>query len=101
WFSLFPGWPPPPPLLARPSRHRIGDYQELRSASFKPARETRFLRRRNTLRPGRSPLLETFTAIYRASLCRLERNRRLFPALRAYRLGLDTLHAAGTRCCAR
>ncbi len=61
----------------------------------------RYLRRRDALRPGRSPLLKTFTAIYRASLCWLERNRRFFSALRAYRLGFDTLYAAGTSRCAR
>jgi hypothetical protein len=100
-FPFFRAGPPPRLLLAQITRFRIGDYQELRSASFKSACETRFLRRRNTLRPGRSPLLETFTAIHRASLCRLERNRRFFSALRTHRLGFDTLHAAGTGCCAR
>jgi hypothetical protein len=100
-FPFFRAGPPPRLLLAELTRHRIGDYQELRSASFKPPCETRFLWRRNTLRPGRSPLLKTFTAINRPPLCWLERNRRFFSALRAYRLGFDTLHAAGTRCCAR
>ena len=57
---------------------------------------TRFLRRRDTLWSGRPPLLETFAAIYRASLCWLERNGCFFSALRAHRLGFDTLYAAGS-----
>ena len=68
---------------------------------FQATCATRCLRCRDTLRPRRSPLLKTFTAIYRASLRWLERNRSFFSALRAYRLGFDTLHAAGTLCCAR
>src|SRR5271169_294080 len=61
----------------------------------------RRLRRRDTLWPNRSPLLETFAAIDGAPLCRLERNRRFFSALRANCLGLDSLYAAGTRSSAR
>ena len=61
----------------------------------------RLLRRRDTLWPDRSPLLETFAAIDGASLCRLERNRRFFAALRANCLGFDSLYTAGTSTCAR
>ena len=93
-FSLFSGLAPRPPIWYQ---HRNSNCRELRSACFKPSRtKTRFLRRRDALWPGRSPLLETFAAIYRASLCRLERNGCFFSALRAHRLGFDTLYAAGT-----
>jgi hypothetical protein len=68
---------------------------------FQTITKTRFLRRRDALWPGRSPLLKTFSAIHRASLCRLEGNGCFFSALRTHRLGLDTLHAAGTCRCAR
>ncbi len=98
---VFPFFRAGPALRWPNSRHRFEDYQELRSANFKPSIETRLLRRRDALWPGRSPLLKTFAAIYRASLRWLERNRCFFSALRAYRLGLDTLYAAGTGCCAR
>lgn len=46
--------------------------------------------------PDRSPLLETFAAIHRASLCGLERDRRFFTALRANGLGFHSLYAG--RC---
>jgi hypothetical protein len=45
--------------------------------------------------------LETLAAIHRTSLCRLERNRRFFSALRADGLGFDSLYAAGTSTSAR
>ena len=41
--------------------------------------------RRCASRAGRTPVLKTFPAIHRAPLCGLERNGRLFSALRADR----------------
>jgi hypothetical protein len=49
---------------------------------------------RSTLCANRSPLLETFAAIYRTSLRGLERNGCFFSALRAYRLRFDALRGA-------
>ena len=98
-FSLFSGLAPRPPV---PYKHRNSNCRELRSGlSQAITKKTRFLRRRYALWPGRSPLLETFAAIYRSSLCRLERNGCFFSALRTHRLGFDTLYAAGTSCGAR
>lgn len=53
--------------------------------------------RRCAGRSGSAPVLEAFPAIDRAPLRGLERNGRLFSALRADRLGFYALHAAGTR----
>src|ERR1700723_3847946 len=98
-FSLFSGLAPRPPV---PYKHRNSNCRERRSGlSQAITKKTRFLRRRYALWPGRSPLLETFAAIYRSSLCRLERNGCFFSALRTHRLGFDTLYAAGTSCGAR
>jgi hypothetical protein len=44
-----------------------------------------------------SPLLETFAAVYRAALGRLEGNSGFFSALRANGLGLDPLKSSGNR----
>src|ERR1700728_974718 len=91
--SLFSGLAPRPPIS---NKHRNSNCRALRSACSEPSRtKTRFLGRRDALWPGRPPLLETFAAIYRASLCRLERNSCFFSRLRAHRLRFDTLYATG------
>jgi len=52
--------------------------------------------RRCASRAGRTPVLKTFPAIHRAPLCGLERNGRLFPALRADRFCFYPLYASRT-----
>ena len=75
-----------------------------------PREETRYLPRsgchryaadsqlgRGALRADGTPVLKTFPAVDRATLCGLEGNGRLFAALRADRFGLYALDASGTR----
>jgi hypothetical protein len=79
-----------PPASVRPG-HQCPAY-------LKPATQPAVrLSLRSTLCADRSPLLETFAAIYRTPLCGLERNGCFFSALRAYRLRFDALRAVRTR----
>jgi hypothetical protein len=55
--------------------------------------------RRCASRADRTPVLKTFPAIDRAPLCGLERNGRLFPALRADRFCFYALYASRTCLC--
>ncbi|HXO87355.1 MAG TPA: hypothetical protein VN885_01820 [Candidatus Acidoferrales bacterium] len=50
--------------------------------------------RRCASRADSTPVLKTFPAVYRAPLCGLERNGRLFPALRADRFCFYALYAS-------
>ena len=92
------------PLTGRvlPVARRIA---RARPGCWEPRRPYKPLRRRVTTpsrrSAHRSPLLETFAAIDRTSLCGLERDRRFFTALRTNGLVFDSLYAGGTSTCAR